>query len=510
MKAEIRAFLHNLVEVLNNFLTGRTLFSKFWWSFFTLSLIGVAIYASLLSSKLSQYVALRSQLVHWQSAETINKYLFKDIEDKTQIQETLKLASSFYPAFSVYVYFPRTKELISTETNQQAVINTTPLIEFTTLKHAPVRPLYLNHPLFDHAAERDDHTFSTTKINVNNEEGYLIVLLFGKRYSELNLSKKEIPTILGILLFLSVIVISSMVALLVYLLILRRLKAVTSAITKCTSGDYSSQIIDKETDELSAHVHAFNTMANTIKELVEELRKQDNLRRELVANISHELRRPLTTLQLSIETLLESNHSNGNLENLKFLNQALNCSHELSDLIRDLFELSCLDASESLPEALVFDLKELCEDLVESFKLKYPTRNFCLQCSNNDSNYLVKADEVLIQRALSNLLENSFKYTNINDQIRLSLILEHNKIFISVFDTGVGIKDEDIPFVFERFYRSSQELTSSNTSSKVESGAGLGLAITKRIIELHGSKITLKSESGVCTEFMFNLDRHIK
>lgn len=501
-----RQFFYSLFKIAIDFLSLKTLLSKFWWSFFVLSLVAVSVYVSVFAKEWSNYSSLRSQIVHWKSAERFKNHFFKGLNELNteaafyKIQEKLNEITFLYPHFDTYVYVPFEEKMISAKKIDTVSMDTSELDRFVSLEHIPPYPLTLSEPYFENGVH-GPRIFSASKLSIKGQNVYLIVIIIGDEY--LDITNRIVSThisTLGVLLLISVIVICSVVSLLVYLLVLRRLGRVTNAIEYFTKGNYGYRINDTEHDELSIHVKAFNTLAETIERLIRALKKQDDVRRDLVANVSHELRRPLTTLQLSLDTIQET-ESGASKQFYAYIQQAISCSEELSRLISDLFELSKLDATEQPPKKTKVSLREICEDVIQQMEMQSIERNTPLFLCSQEDDYVVLVDEVLIQRAISNLLENAIKYTKPNDSIQIGLTRFEDSVMFEIKDTGVGIPKEDIEVIFERFKRGSL----TNDSDSFTTGAGLGLAIASRIIELHGSVLSVESEVGVFTRFYFEI-----
>ncbi|MBK7485387.1 MAG: hypothetical protein IPI70_04340 [Nitrospira sp.] len=207
------------------------------------------------------------------------------------------------------------------------------------------------------------------------------------------------------------------------------------------------------------------------------LKQTDILRRELVANVSHDLRTPLASLHGYLETLLMKEGTLTREEYRTFLDIALKQSQRLRELVGELFELARLDSREARIQCEQFSLAELVQDVCQKFQLTVANRD-SLKSSFTDDLPFVEADIGLIERALENIINNATRYTPSGGTIAISLSHESGSVMIRISDTGCGIADHDLPYIFDRFYRANRQ--------NQPGGAGLGLAITKRILELHG------------------------
>jgi hypothetical protein len=186
-------------------------------------------------------------------------------------------------------------------------------------------------------------------------------------------------------------------------------------------------------------------------------------------------------------------------EQRTYLEVATAQSKHLGKLIAELFELAKLNSREMAPHREPFSLGELVQDVMQKFRLIVDKKQLRLQANFGANLPHVSADIGLMERVLENLIENAIRHTEEGGTITVAMSLAHEKIMTQVTDTGCGISAKDLPFIFDRYYRA--------TGSKPEqsAGAGLGLAIAKRILELHGSAIEAQSTRHVGTTFRFAL-----
>jgi signal transduction histidine kinase len=250
-------------------------------------------------------------------------------------------------------------------------------------------------------------------------------------------------------------------------------------------------------DEIDALAVSFDAMATRIDEQMRELEDKDALRRELVANVSHDLRTPLATLHGYLETLSLKKESLSTEDGTRYLEAALRHSERLGRLIDELFELAKMDAGETRPHAEAFSLGELVQDVVQEFRLRASERGVRLEVCPSGAVPFVEADIGMMQRVLENVIENALRHTPENGRVTVRLGIDGPLVQVQVEDTGAGIAPEDLPHIFERFYRGA--------SSGADGGSGLGLAISKRILELHDCPIEARSSPGRGTTFAFGL-----
>jgi signal transduction histidine kinase len=240
-------------------------------------------------------------------------------------------------------------------------------------------------------------------------------------------------------------------------------------------------------------------MAERIRQHVHQLKETDQLRRELVANVSHDLRTPVTSLRGYLETLLMKEGALSLQERQQYLEITVAQSTKLGELIGELFELAKLNSQEVQPRLESFSMAELVQDVVQKLRVIVDTKRVTLQIKQGEDLPFVVADIGLIERVLDNLIENALRYTSPGGLVTVLLSLKSAGIMVQVTDTGCGIPSDELPYIFDRYYRGSRK------QSAGENGAGLGLAITKRILELHGSTIEVQSVVGQGTTFSFHL-----
>ncbi len=252
-------------------------------------------------------------------------------------------------------------------------------------------------------------------------------------------------------------------------------------------------------DEIGQLRAAFSGMANKIREQFEGLKETDRLRRELVSNVSHDLRTPLASMHGYVDTLLLKNATLSEEERRRYLEITRKHSLRLRQLIGDLFELSKLDAASIHPSLEWFPLAELLQDVTQEFELEAEKKGIRIEVIARPEASMVHADIGLIQRVLENLLRNAIRYTPKGGTITISLDKKPGCIAVAVADTGCGIAAHELDHIFDRFYRSEQG------EEERSSCAGLGLAIVKRILDLHGSRITVSSTLNQGTRFEFEI-----
>ncbi|MEE8343533.1 MAG: HAMP domain-containing sensor histidine kinase [Gammaproteobacteria bacterium] len=292
--------------------------------------------------------------------------------------------------------------------------------------------------------------------------------------------------------------------LMIFFLLTRRLRKLSQAMESFKQQGFKQFVPfpvpnKPPTDEIGNIGITFNEMAKTIGSQMERLRETDALRRELVANVSHDLRTPLASLKGYIETLLLMDQNLSETDRRHYLETAGRNADRLSKLVEELFELAKLDAKDLKPHPESFSVAELVHDVMQKFKLRAEQQGVRIEVDVDPATPFAEADIGMIERVLDNLIENALQHTPKGGSIHLSSEAHGQHVEVKVADSGHGIPENELPHIFERFYRKS----SANAGSR--EGAGLGLAIAQRIVELHGGKISVQSTINHGSVFGFNL-----
>jgi signal transduction histidine kinase len=241
-------------------------------------------------------------------------------------------------------------------------------------------------------------------------------------------------------------------------------------------------------------------MSERIAEQLELLGQAEVRRRELLANVSHDLRTPLASMQGYLETLLLKRGTLSPEEERSYLEIAAKHSERLGRLIRDLFQLTKLEAHELKAQREAFPVAELVQDVVQKFQLAAGKRGLQLSSRLAVQHAQVHADIGMIESVLENLIENAMRHTAGGGLIQVEVMpLDSARLAVRVADTGRGIPSDELPGIFDRYYRVNRGEASDAGST------GLGLAITRHIVELHGGKIQVESALDHGTTFSFDL-----
>ena len=233
-----------------------------------------------------------------------------------------------------------------------------------------------------------------------------------------------------------------------------------------------------------------------IQDITEHV-KLDNMQKELVADVSHELKTPITSIMGYADTLLEGGYDEETQS--KFLNVIASESRRMARLVTDLLTLSRYDSNKKKTQKESFDLGELVKRCQEKLAIEIKKKGHEVNCFVTADVPLVYADKDDIERVILNILTNSIKYTPDNGEIKIYVGFVYNDAYIKIFDNGIGIPEDDLSRIFERFYRVDKART------REMGGTGLGLSIAKEILDKNGGSIDIKSKVGEGTEVVIRI-----
>lgn len=264
------------------------------------------------------------------------------------------------------------------------------------------------------------------------------------------------------------------------------LRLMVEASNSMAKGDFSKRIPVTGNDEISELATAFNQMSDSLTQL-------EGTRRRFVANVSHELKTPMTTIGGFIDGMIDG--TIGPERQPYYLGIVSSEVKRLTRLIHSMLSLSKLESGEMKIKKTQFNLNELLCDIVISQEQRIEERKLKIEGLNIDNPLTISADRDLIYQVLYNLVDNAIKFTNEGGELRFGIQLEPSGVRLTVRNTGAGIEPKDIPFIFERFYKGDR------SRSAVKESTGLGLYIAHTIVQIHGGTIQVRSEVDRFTEF---------
>jgi len=277
---------------------------------------------------------------------------------------------------------------------------------------------------------------------------------------------------------------------------IRQMKEVADAIAK---GQFDKKSSIRGEDELAELAQSLNAMSDELKLKIERLKYLDNVRTDFVANVSHELKTPLTSIRGFVETL-EDGAINDSDNAKRFLAIIKKHAQRLGNIIDDLLRLSELESGGGI-EMAELDLKGLIDETIMGFGHALAVKQQTLSAEASSGDFTIRGDRDKLEQVFVNLIDNAIKYTKAGGAIKIQLAQAGDCVIVTVEDNGIGIPKEDIERVFERFYRVDK------AHSRELGGTGLGLSITKHIVLAHNGKIDIESEVNKGTKVFVTLPR---
>lgn len=342
--------------------------------------------------------------------------------------------------------------------------------------------------------------FSAAPVYENGRlAGYVYAVLASEKQAEILRSlNSHLFFRLSSSIFFAALLAAFVIGVVTFFLMTNSFSKMAGVVKRFKEGDYSARIEGNTKGELGMIGSTFNEMAEVIVDNFDKLAATDKFRQELIANVSHDLRTPLSLMQGYVETLLMKKGELSEAEKEKCLAVVHNNTKKLSGLVEQLFQYAKLEANLVSPEKEAFPINELASDILMAYRLKAAEKNIYLKLESPNNLPLVFGDIALTERVFQNLLDNAFKFTPDGGGITIHLQETNAGICVQVADTGIGIAAEDQAYIFERY----KQLDKHNTP---KDGIGIGLAIVKKILELHQTSIEVISALGNGTTFRFLL-----
>jgi signal transduction histidine kinase len=299
-----------------------------------------------------------------------------------------------------------------------------------------------------------------------------------------------VPLILGALV--ASLLFALLAALVLFRVLTARLRRLTAAAEEFRANGFTAPPLlppaPRAQDEIARLATVFGEIGDRMVAQLKRLRSIDEGRRTAVLNASHDLRTPLAALRGYLQTLLMKRDVLPEPQQRHYLEVANRHAERLARLVEQMFELAKLDAPETEPKRETFSLAELVNDIGQKYRLSAESRGVTLEVSTDPAAPMVLADIAMVERLVENLVENALKFTPAGGSVILEVLGFADGAVLTVADTGCGIPAQDLPHVFERFYRAAQPGR--------DGSAGLGLAIVKRVADLHDAALSIRSAVG--------------
>ncbi|MBP2641612.1 MAG: phoR [Firmicutes bacterium] len=276
--------------------------------------------------------------------------------------------------------------------------------------------------------------------------------------------------------------------------IVRPLQAMQETAGAMSRGDYNTRMVIHSGDELEELGRSLNTLAHDLGEFVKQTAQTEKLRRDFIANVSHELRTPVTVIRGYTEAFLDGTIRSNEMSD-KYHTLMRDETVRLERLIHDLLDLSRLQAENTIFETEAIPLPAIADSVVMMLRQHAKRKNIEMTLNVASAIPDIEGNGDRLTQLLLILLDNALKYTAEGGKVTLTIFPSGDGVHLQVADTGAGIPEEDLPFIWERFYKVDK------SHSRTEVGTGLGLAIAKEIMDRHGAKVSVASEKGKGTTF---------
>jgi signal transduction histidine kinase len=485
----------------------KKIFNSLFWkisALFLLILLALSlIYLQLFTSSAQLYFQETNQRLNAPVAEYIVKEISPFVEDKVNkpaLELVFNGAMVLNPSIEVYLLDAKGKILAYSAPDTSIKLTQVPL--------APIHTFINNKGNGTGLIKGVDprniglwKAFSAAPVREGKRvKGYIYIILAGQEYeSTSQLVQKNYILRSRINVLIIAFSAALLVGLLLIWLLTRNLNYLIHVVRKFQQGDLQARILVKSGDEISQLSLAFNEMAETLSRNIAQTENIEKSKRELIANVSHDLRTPLTIIQGYVETLLMKENLIDINDRKQYLQTILQGTENLTKLVNELFELSKLESHQMQLNKEPFFIDELISDIVQKYQLVAERKGVRLEMVVNKKMLPVYADIGLMERVLQNLIDNAIKFTGEGGWVKIELQPDEKQIEVKVVDTGVGIPREEQPFIFDRYWKMNRGHITR------QQGSGLGLAIVKRILELHGTSIRVESQVNMGTTFSFHI-----
>ncbi len=340
----------------------------------------------------------------------------------------------------------------------------------------------------DPRTDDEKKPFSAAAMQINSNPGWVYVILRGQGFdSSLAMVRANYYLRSGLTTFLIAILFTLVAGLFLFFILTDRLRKLSEDVQIFKEGNYDHRVEIKGNDELAQLGSTFNEMAESIEEGMQKLKEADSQRSQLIANISHDLRSPLTSIRGHLETLLLEENNISEAEKREYVEITLRNVAGFQRLVEELLDLARFESGQIVPEKLQFSLAELIQDVVLKMRGQSDSNDIVIEYNPDPNLPFYNGDIGLIERALTNIIGNAIEHTPKKGTIDVDLSFDDGMYHISVLDSGAGIPLDNLPHIFERFYRVDK---SRNRKTK---STGLGLAIAKEVVELHGGFIEARN-----------------
>ncbi|MCM1263157.1 MAG: ATP-binding protein [Butyrivibrio sp.] len=463
----------------------KTLYIKFLLAYIIFAFFGFVVVATFVSSMTLDHLKKDKADSLYREATLIANTYASDLYNSETTLEAVKNqldALSVYLDASIWIINPSGRMVLDSSTpmdveNEVVVENFDPTVTEGSY--------YTTGDFFGTFTEDTLSVFApiTSDFKV---KGYVVI------HSPMSSIQTATDNMLNISYFMLVILFLLSLIILIFFteLVYIPLRKITEATEQYASGNMHYEVSVESVDEMGYLAAMLSYMAS-------EIARSEDEQKLFVANVSHDFRSPLTSIKGYLEAMLD-----GTIPpemNEKYLTIVLNETERLTKLTNSLLTLNNLNTKGMLLERTDFDINATIRNVAASFEGTCKEKRIAIELVMTGEKMYVSADMGKIQQVLYNLLDNAIKFSHHDSIIKIETTDKHNKVFVSVKDSGIGIPKDNLKLIWDRFYKSDI------SRGKDKKGTGLGLAITKEIIRSHGENINVISTEGVGTEFIFSL-----
>ena len=463
----------------------KTLYLKFLLAYFIFGFFGFVTVATFVDSMTMEHLKREKADALYKEATLIANTYASDLYNNETSLDTVKKqldALDTYLSSTLWIINPSGRMILNSEApvdleNETVITGFDPTVTGGSY--------YTIGNFFDSFTEDQLSVFAPITSNYK-VRGYVVI-----HYPMINLeiscnSLLNISYLMLTLLFLLSLIILFFFTEMVYL----PLRKITEATEQYASGNMHYEFQVESEDEIGYLAASLGYMAS-------EIARAEDDQKKFVANVSHDFRSPLTSIKGYLVAMIDGTIPPEMHE--KYLTIVLNETDRLTKLTNSLLTLNNLNTKGMMLDKSTFDINRVIRNTAASFEGTCKEKMIAIELILTGDELCVTADIGKIQQVLYNLLDNAIKFSHSDSIIKIETTEKHNKIFISIKDSGIGIPKDDLKFIWDRFYKSDL------SRGKDKKGTGLGLAITKEIINAHGEHINVISTEGVGTEFIFTL-----
>lgn len=343
-------------------------------------------------------------------------------------------------------------------------------------------------------SKSDEKTYQISNPKFNNETLVHAIKLKNERYVFINTSLEPVDSIVFLirkqLIVLSIIVLSISIILAYFISnhISKPIKEINNEAKK----------LAKEKEKINfkkSNIQEIDELSETLNYVKEELNKTEELRRDLMANVSHDLKTPLTMIKAYAEISKDLHKGNEEKQD-EDMDTIIKETDRLTILVNDILTLSKMESIVEDLELEDFDLIELINDIISKYKVLQETEKYIFKFTHKDKKIIINADRKKLEQVIYNLINNAINYTGEDNLVEIKITNREN-ILVEIKDTGKGIKEEDIPFIWDKYYKNKKKHKRNLV------GTGLGLNIVKKILQTHNYEYGVKSKIDKGTTFYF-------